>query len=1014
MKQFPKLTVVGKEAEGEQADGASSVSRVGAAFELVALDSLEADEKVKIQSSVQEILPKAAILGVAKTPRLWDLRPVVAFGGEESPSIVRFVGPGVTAVPHLAARVREIYDRLREQTDLHSGVLGCGTLRGEFWYRRPLAESTLAHILSSAQALTDYQVFSIAYRLVEELSRWHERGIVHAHISSSNIWVAPQGRVFLFDPFLGLATIQANRGKTDYNLQSFAPELLRNETATAAADVYGLGLVFRRLFLGLAKRIPYEANREKVERQVRPFLDLSEAMLQPEANGRPGLSQVRRFVADAYQGFQKEAEESLKKRKSDTSHKQGKIVKANPAEAPESSQRSSGSRSNLNSPVAETKATSGTQAAVEEKKELQNATAIQAAPQSVTPQSIPPQGITPQDPSSSGSFSQPGYSQTQNLPPQNVVPPMGPGYIYPAGAAPYTPPSGYGAPSHLPPQQAHPYPYPGQPLPGHPAAYHPYAPQPHAYHPYAATHPVYTGVPPHMVGPQAVPPQATYVPNPGIAVDSSARHEVPARKDSSLFGLSVVLVGLLAGFWYVRTHNISFIAQQEENVSDDLTSSSDVRQAWQSHIPSRMIPVAELALSNSELSKAAQSVILESAFNGEQGLVGVNVSMLRVAFDNAWESELSIQDRRSALAMGLAGLLKDRFPKDLQRVDGLHPGVILAATANAGKSASHILSGVPASMLTRLLPAVGPAFGPAFQELVKGSPNLNCGDDAVRRLARLGTNNAVDGLEDLTLFLKTESGALREDAPVRLRAMAVLFANNNGVSNALLQVLLKHPTLSVDVPAIKWANQFELSKWKELEAGDKMFVLAGVAPAGTIVAENLGKLFAHPSAEMRAYALSKAINRLPMKHPGAIEVFRILQSDPDLLTPDQLVNLMYLLKSPQDQQMATIQSWLSTNPPSQIVAPLLLSTASASSSTPLDTAFAVYLKANKWKPEVGVLRKLSQHPDSYTRLFAYNELYMMDDRETSREFLAAAIRRETNKDNLDQLHQMLNDLTGQQ
>ena len=139
VKQFPKLTLVGREGEGDEAGSSGSGSRVGAAFELVGLDSLEADEKSRLQSSVQEILPRTPILGVARTPRIWDLRPVVAYGGEESPSIVRFVGPGVAASPHLAARVREIYDRLKDQSDLHSGVLGCGTLRGEFWFRRPLA-----------------------------------------------------------------------------------------------------------------------------------------------------------------------------------------------------------------------------------------------------------------------------------------------------------------------------------------------------------------------------------------------------------------------------------------------------------------------------------------------------------------------------------------------------------------------------------------------------------------------------------------------------------------------------------------------------------------------------------------------------------------------------------------------------------------------------------------------------------------------------------------------------------
>jgi hypothetical protein len=237
-----------------------------------------------------------------------------------------------------------------------------------------------------------------------------------------------------------------------------------------------------------------------------------------------------------------------------------------------------------------------------------------------------------------------------------------------------------------------------------------------------------------------------------------------------------------------------------------------------------------------------------------------------------------------------------------------------------------------------------------------------------------------------------------------------MFSYNNGLSNSLLQVLLKHPNLSIDIPSIKWAKDWDLLSWKELEAGDQLFVLAGVPPAATVSPENLGKMFAHPSPAIRAYAIGKALDRIHMAHPGAFDVFRMIQNDPAILTPRQTVELAHLLERPDTLQMSTIQSWLETKPPLQIVAPLLLATAGQAKSTPLDTAFAVYLKENKWKPELGILRKLSQHPDDYTRLFAYNELYLMDDKETSREFLQAASRRENNPANKAQLQQMLDDL----
>lgn len=1017
VKQFPKLTLVGREAEEHQGDLTASqegtgTSRAGSTFELVGLDSLDPSEKERLQSGVQEILPRAAILGVARTPRRWDLRPVVAFGGEESPSIVRFVGPAIFSNSHLAARIRETYDRLKSQTDLHSGVLSCGTLRGEFWYRRPLAETTLAHVLSSPQNLSELQVFSIAHRLVEELSRWHGRGIVHAHITSSNIWVASQGRAFLFDPCIGFSTIQATKGKTDYNLQSFAPELLSGETAAFSSDIYGLGLVFRRLFLGLAKRAPYENNRERMEKQVRPFLELSEAMLHENPNERPGLAQLRRFVTDAFNAVDKQSKDEQKSKNQSASHKQGKIV------------RPAASESTVGRETVEVKPKAGSaDASVTSEPASVQARAVEsaspAAPIHAAPEPAPAPVAPPQTSQPAAQAVAPAVSHVVSpafgpvgapeMPSQQPIIANQP-YIQPTSPVySYPPPNPYGhaAPIAQPGQHFQQFP-PTQPMP---YSYPPQGYQPYAGGPAYPGGPVYPAQPmgPQTVQPQAIGPQG--IPMGGIPPVYQQPGVAPAaqpKKDSGLLGLGIILFGLLGAFWYYRTHQSSYqTAVYEDAAVEDLSDPARLKEAWTSKIPSRMIPVAEIALGNSDLTKAAQTIIIESAAHGDEGLIGVNVPMLRVAFDGAWESELSTQDRRSAMAMGLVALLKERLPRDLQKIDGLHPGVVLAATASAGKTASRILQGIPATVLTRLVPP----YGAAFKELTKDFPNLNCGDDAVQRLARLGTRGAVDGLDDITLFLRTESGAVREDASRRLRALAVMFSYNNGLSNSLLQVLLKHPNLSIDIPSIKWAKDWDLMNWKELEAGDQLFVLAGVPPAGVITPENLGKLFAHPSDSIRAYAIGKALDRIKMGHPGAYDVFRLIQADPSLLTPRQTVELAHLLEKPETLQMATIQSWINSKPPVQIVAPLLLATAGLPKSTSLDTALAIYLKDNSWKPDLSTLRKLSQHPDGYTRMFAYNELYLMEDRETAREFLQAASRKESNPENRTQLQQMLDDLS---
>ncbi len=1025
MKQLPKLKLVSRDGgEASAETGAhKGRGRLGGTFELIGLDAVSPEDRARLQMGVQEILPKAAILGVARTARPWDLRPVVAYAGDESPSIIRFIGPDVFSQTHLAARVRDAFERFKSQSELSSSVLGCGLLRGEFWYRRTLVESTLGHQLSASQGLTEQQVFNIASALVEEVSRWHQRGFIHAHITSSNVCVNADGGVSLLDSTIGFATIQATKGRTDYNLQSFAPELLAGDSPAFSADIYGLGLIYRRLFLGLAKRAPYENDKAKLDRVVRPFLELSEALLQQDPNQRPGLPQIRRFIEDGLNTIEKQAgADSRERKKVESSFKKGRIIRTPSTDSAPVQEPVLSADHPTAAEAIPVSAASGKPASSAQKISIEAApTAEDASRQIPLERRAPGAGNV--------------QAAAQHVPP----PQQSSGVVFesvpvPPYAQPGVPPfAGYAGQPF--PQQAMPYPY-AQPQAPHPQhgfhpqqpvyAYgHPYGPYPAQQVPgqgiYAGQHPQIIGAGPggvpiyqnHPIGAPhmgAVPP-GMFHPGPMQGpplLGTPPQIQPEQKKESNLFLLGFILTLSLVAFWFYRTRELLPDTTPEQPVIGEVQNLSQLKEAWGSKMPSRMIPVAELALSQNEFTTAAQSLIIESAVRGDEGLLGINVPLLRVAFDGAWESKLTPQDRRSAIAMGVAGLLRDKLPKDLQNINGLHPGVILAATASAGKTASRILSGVPASMLAQLVPP----FGPAFQELIKDDPNLTCGDDAVQRLARLGTRGAIDGLDDITLFLKTEEGAVRTDADRRLRAMASLFSYNNSLANSILQVILKHPNLSIDIPSIKWAKDWDLLNWKELEPGDRLFVLAGVAPAGVVSADNLGKLFAHPSAPIRSFAIGKALDRIKLGHPGAFDVFRMIQNDPAILTPKQTVELAHLLERPEALQMPAIQTWLSSKPPMQVVISLLVSTASQTTATPLDRALAIYLKETLWKPDLGTLRKISSHPDFYTRLFAYNELYTMEDRETSRELLASSLRKEDNEDNRTRLQHMLKELSG--
>jgi serine/threonine protein kinase len=126
--------------------------------------------------------------------------------------------------------------------------LAAGSLRTEM-KRAPAGASR-------AQALAD------ARAIVAALEAIHRAGIVHRDVKPENVLRMPDGRLVLSD--FGLAAIPTQQATLTLYVGTpsyMAPELSQGEAASAASDIWSLGVVLHELLLGGRPRWKSEAGR---------------------------------------------------------------------------------------------------------------------------------------------------------------------------------------------------------------------------------------------------------------------------------------------------------------------------------------------------------------------------------------------------------------------------------------------------------------------------------------------------------------------------------------------------------------------------------------------------------------------------------------------------------------------------------------------------------------------------------------------------------------------------------
>lgn len=138
----------------------------------------------------------------------------------------------------------------------------------------------------------------------------HKRGIVHRDVKPANVLIDADGGAHLTD--FGIARLDDSARVTSTGMvvgtaAYMAPEQLRDEAVTSAADIYSLGLVFLEALTG---RTEYpgpaiEAATARLQRDPEvptelpaPWPTLLDTMLDAEPKQRPAASQVTEVLSE--------------------------------------------------------------------------------------------------------------------------------------------------------------------------------------------------------------------------------------------------------------------------------------------------------------------------------------------------------------------------------------------------------------------------------------------------------------------------------------------------------------------------------------------------------------------------------------------------------------------------------------------------------------------------------------------------------------------------------------------
>jgi len=176
------------------------------------------------------------------------------FIGTEKPVIIKIYKRGTlnsSLIRSMKHRVRELslIDH-HSNAKVHDGDYGW---QGFYYVREHIDGLSIQDLLSRGEKIGVEKGVAIADQVLEVLAQAHARGIVHAALKPSNIFLDSQGLVKVADFVVEGEIKEAMPQKVlevMENAKYTPPEEVAGQAATPAADIYALGLILYEMVMG--------------------------------------------------------------------------------------------------------------------------------------------------------------------------------------------------------------------------------------------------------------------------------------------------------------------------------------------------------------------------------------------------------------------------------------------------------------------------------------------------------------------------------------------------------------------------------------------------------------------------------------------------------------------------------------------------------------------------------------------------------------------------------------------